>query len=76
MKGKYLTMDDAYKIANFDKLNEKCNMLDSDNRLLKETIKGKDKHYLKILEEKNKRIKELEKENSDLKNKQICLEVL
>ena len=71
MKGKYLTMDDAYKIANFDKLNEKCNMLDSDNRLLKETIKGKDKHYLKIIDEKNKRIKELEEENYHSKNKQI-----
>ena len=46
-------------------------MLDSDNRLLKETIKGKDKHYLKIIEEKNKRIKELEEENYHLKNKQI-----
>lgn len=64
-------MDDAYKIANFDKVNEKYRMIESDNKLLKETIKGKDKHYLKIIEEKNKRIKELEEENYHLKNRQI-----
>ncbi len=71
MKGAYYTMDDAYKIANFDKVNEKYRMIESDNKLLKETIKGKDKHYLKIIEEKNKRIKELEEENYHLKNRQI-----
>ena len=64
-------MDDAYKIANFDKVNEKYRMIESDNKLLKETIKGKDKHYLKIIEEKNKRIKELEEDNYHLKNRQI-----
>ena len=71
MKGKYLTMDDAYKIANFDKQREKNIMLESDNKLLKEIVKNKDKHYLKIIDEKNKRIKELEEENYHLKNKQI-----
>ena len=64
-------MDDAYKIANFDKQREKNIMLESDNKLLKEIVKNKDKHYLKIIEEKNKRIKELEEENYHLKNKQI-----
>ena len=71
MKGTYYTMDDAYKIANFDKQREKNIMLESDNKLLKEIVKNKDKHYLKIIEEKNKRIKELEEENYHLKNKQI-----
>ena len=83
MKGKYLTMDDAYKIANYDKLleenkklKEENTMLKSDNFNLKNIVKEKDKHYLTIISEKNKRLKELEKENSDLKSKQMSLEVL
>ena len=35
MKGAYYTMDDAYKIANFDKLKEENTMLKSDNNILK-----------------------------------------
>lgn len=38
-------------------------------------MKEKDKHYLEIIKSKNAYIKELEKENSDLKSKQISLEV-
>ncbi len=75
MKGAYLTMDDAYKIANFDKVKEENTMLRSDNYNLKNIIKEKDKHYLEIIKAKNSYIKELEKENSDLKSKQISLEV-
>lgn len=75
MKGAYLTMDDAYKIANFDKLKEENTMLKSDNYNLKNIVKEKDKHYLEIIKSKNTYIKELEKENSDLKSKQISLEV-
>ena len=82
MKGAYYTMDDAYKIANFDKLVEENNklksentMLRSDNYNLKNIVKEKDKHYLEILKAKNAYIKELEKENSDLKSKQMSLEV-
>ena len=75
MKGAYLNMDDAYKIANFDKLKEENTMLKSDNYNLKNIVKEKDKHYLEIIKSKNTYIKELEKENSDLKSKQISLEV-
>lgn len=75
MKGKYLSMDDAYKIANFDKVKEENTMLRSDNYNLKNIIKEKDKHYLEIIKSKNAYIKELEKENSDLKSKQISLKV-
>ena len=78
MKGTYYTMDDAYKTANFNKLLEENNklkeentMLKSDNNILKEAVRNKDKQYLKTIEEKNKRIKELEEENYHLKNKQI-----
>lgn len=75
MKGAYYGMDDAYKIANFDKVKEENTMLKSDNYNLKNILKEKDKHYLEILKVKNAYIKELEKENSDLKSKQISLEV-
>ena len=71
MNGAYYTTDDAYKIANFDKVKAENTMLKSDNYNLKNIVKEKDKHYLKIIEEKNKRIKELEEENYHLKNKQI-----
>lgn len=75
MKGAYYGMDDAYKIANFDKVKEENTMLRSDNYNLKNIIKEKDKHYLEIIKSKNAYIKELEKENSDLKSKQISLKV-
>ena len=41
MKGIYLTMDDAYKIANFDKVKEENTMLRSDNYNLKKHNKRK-----------------------------------
>lgn len=83
-------MDDAYKIAEYDKLAEENRKLKeqldkataerdtykADNNIFKNTIKEKDKHYLEILKAKNAYIKELEEENSDLKNKQISLEAL
>ena len=75
-------MDDAYKIANYDrlahenkKLKEENTMLKSDNFNLKNIVKEKDKRYLAIISQKNKQLKELEKENSDLKSKQISMEV-
>ena len=81
MKGTYITMDDACKIANYDrlleenkKLKEENTMLKSDNNILKEAVRNKDKQYLKMIEERDKRIKNFEKENSDLKSKQMSLE--
>ena len=75
MKGAYYTMDDAYKIANFDKVKEENTMLKSDNNILKETIRNKDKQYLKMIEERDKEIKRLRDELYNRDNKQISLEV-
>lgn len=74
MKGKILSMDDAYKIANFDKVKEENTMLKSDNNLLKESIRNKDKQYLKIIEERDKEIKRLQDKLYSKNNKQISLE--
>ena len=68
-------MDDAYKIANFDKVKEENTMLKSDNNILKETIRNKDKQYLKMIEERDKEIKRLRDELYNRDNKQISLEV-
>ena len=75
MKGIYLTMDDAYKIANFDKVKEENTMLKSDNNILKEAVRNKDKQYLKMIEERDKEIKRLQDELYSKNNKQISLEV-
>lgn len=74
MKGKILSMDDAYKIANFDKVKEENTMLKSDNNILKESIRNKDKQYLKMIEEKDKEIKRLQDELYNKNNKQMSLE--
>lgn len=74
MKGKYLSMDDAYKIANFDKLKEENTMLKSDNNILKEAVRNKDKQYLKMIDERDKKIKRLQDELYNKNNKQISLE--
>ena len=74
MKGKYLSMDDAYKIANFDKLKEENTMLKSDNNILKEAVRNKDKQYLKMIEERDKENKRLRDELYNRDNKQISLE--
>lgn len=75
MKGAYLTMDDAYKIANYDKVKEENTMLKSDNNILKEAVRNKDKQYLKMIEERDKEIKRLQDELYSKNNKQISLEV-
>ena len=83
MNGAYYTTDDACKIANYGrlleenkKLKEENTMLKSDYNILTNAVRNKDKQYLKMIEERDKRIKELEKENSDLKSKQMSLEAL
>ena len=75
MKGAYYTMDDAYKIANFDKVKEENTMLKSDNNILKEAVRNKDKQYLKMIEERDKENKRLRDELYNRDNKQISLEV-
>ena len=67
-------MDDAYKIANFDKLKEENTMLKSDNNILKEAVRNKDKQYLKMIEERDKENKRLRDELYNRDNKQISLE--
>lgn len=75
MKGTYYTVDDAYKIANFDKVNEKRKMLETENFDLAQKIK-------KLKKEHEKEVSELKKENKRLRdelynkdNKQMSLEV-
>lgn len=55
MKGAYYTMDDAYKIANFDKVKEKCRMLEGNNFELTQKIKKLKKEHEKEVMELKKR---------------------
>lgn len=71
MKSEYLSIEDTQKLANYDKLLAERDMLKSDNQILRNKSKENDKKYLKIIEEKNKRIKELESEISKYKSKQL-----
>lgn len=87
MNGAYYTTDDACKIANYDRLVEENknlkekldkvmaerDTLKADNNILKNTIKEKDKRYLTIITEKNKRNKDLENELYKIKNEQKTL---
>ena len=75
MKGTYYNMNDAYKIANFDKVNEKRKMLETEKFDLAQKIK-------KLKKEHEKEVSELKKENKTLRdelynrdNKQMSLEV-
>ena len=71
MNQEYISLENAKKIANYDKLLAENTMLKSDNYILRNKSKENDKKYLKIIEEKNKRIKELERELSACKSKQV-----
>lgn len=71
MKSEYLSIEDTQKLANYDKLIAERDMLKSDNQILRNKSKENDKKYLKIIEEKNKRIKELENEVSKYESKQL-----
>lgn len=71
MNYKYLSIEESKKLANYDKLEAERDMYKSDNYILRNKSKENDKKYLKIIEEKNKRIKELERELSTYKSKQV-----
>lgn len=71
MNQEYISLENTKKIANYDKLLAENTMLKSDNYILKNKSKENDKRYLKIIEEKNKKIKELERELSTYKSKQV-----
>lgn len=70
MNSEYLNLEDAKKLANYDKLLSENTMLKSNNQMLLTKAKEVEKKYQKILNEKNKKIKELEEENKRLKYKQ------
>lgn len=61
MREGYIPIEIARKASNYDRIVEECEMLESDNQLLKDTIRDKDEKYLAVITEKNKRIEELEK---------------
>lgn len=73
MKTEYLTIEDAKKLANYEKVVAENTMLKSDNYILRNKSKENDKKYLKIIEEKNKKIRVLEEELSSCKSKQISM---
>lgn len=60
MKGAYYSMDDAYKIANFDKVNEKRKMLETENFELTQ----KNKETKERTRKRNNRIKKRAKKNT------------
>lgn len=64
-------LEDTKKLENYNKLLAERDMLKSDNNLLKNSLKSKDKHYMLIINEKNKRIKELENQLYTYENKQV-----
>ncbi len=66
MKGKYLTMDDAFKIENFEKLKAENTMLKTNNLALEGIIKCKNKDIEKLknfIKEQNDKIEELKSLN-------------
>lgn len=89
MKGTYYTVDDACKVANYDKLVEENKKLKeqldkataerdtykADYNILTNAVRNKDKQYLKMIEERDKEIKRLRDELYSKNNKQISLEV-
>ncbi|MCM1052478.1 MAG: hypothetical protein NC483_00650 [Ruminococcus sp.] len=71
MNSEYLRIEDANKLANYDKLLAERDTLRADNRILRTKSKENDKKYLKIISEKNNYIKELEEKVSAYESKQI-----
>ena len=66
-----ISKEDLEKLANYDKLVAERDMYKSDNLILKTKSKNNDKRYLKMIEEKNKIIMNLENELAYYKNKQM-----
>lgn len=71
MNYKYLSLEDAKKLENYDKLLAKYTESENSRKLLAVKINKLKKIYTKNLEEKNKKIKELENELSAYKSKQM-----
>lgn len=75
MKGAYYNMDDAYKIANYDKVKEENTTLKSNAINLEHDFKKLKRDYEKRLEELKKENKRLRDELYNKNNKQMSLEV-
>lgn len=78
MKSEYLSIEDAKKLKNYDKLQENYNKLlgkyneEHSNALnYQQMLTEREKNHLKTNKEKDKKIKELEEELSAYKSKQI-----
>lgn len=78
MKSEYLSIEDAKKLENYDKLQENFNKLlgkynEEHSNVLnyQQMLTEREKNYLKTNKEKDKKIKELEEELSAYKSKQI-----
>lgn len=66
-----LSIETAQKLANYDKLVAENTTLKSDNLLLKNMIKKREKEYLQQCRLKDIKIRELEDKISKLESKQI-----
>ncbi len=71
MKQEYLSIEDAKKLANYDKLVAENTTLKSNEILNNQAIKNLKNKYEKEIKEKNKKIKELESKVSAYESKQI-----
>lgn len=71
MNYEYLTIEDSKKLANYDKVVADRDRYKSDWSIVSQRLKKVEKNYLKLIEEKNKEIKNLKERLSKLENKQI-----
>lgn len=78
MNGEFISIEDAKKLENYDKLQENYNKLlgkyneEHANVLnYQQMLTEREKNYIVTNKEKDKKIKELEEELSTYKNKQI-----
>lgn len=78
MKSEYLSIEDAKKLENYDKLQENYNKLlgkynEEHSNVLnyQQMLSEREKNYILTNKEKDKKIKKLEEELSVYKNKQI-----
>lgn len=71
MNYEYLTIEDTKKLANYDKVVAERERYKSDWSIVSQKLKEVEKNYLKIIEEKNKEIKNLKERLSKLESKQI-----
>ncbi len=64
-------MNPEFNIDNFSKILAENVLLKSDNEILRKKSRENDKKYLKVIEEKNKTIKDLQSKLSAYESKQM-----